>query len=92
MHASSGLNDLARDLRYAIRSLARARVLSFTVVLTVALGVAALTITFGVVNAALERGLIVNRTSNTVVRLLPAFIVTEREIDEAVGILDRVLQ
>ena len=46
----------------------------------------------GVVNAALERGLIVNRTSNTVVRLLPAYIVTEREIDEAVGILDRVLQ
>ena len=46
----------------------------------------------GVVNAALERGLIVNRTSNTVVRLLPAYIVTEREIDEAVAILDRVLQ
>ena len=42
-------------LSTTLRSLARARVLSFTVVLTVALGVAALTITFGVVNAALFR-------------------------------------
>ena len=41
-----------------------------------------------VVNGALERGLIVNRTSTTVVRLLPPYIVTERDVDEAVGILD----
>jgi acetylornithine/N-succinyldiaminopimelate aminotransferase len=44
-----------------------------------------------IIPAALERGLIVNRTSTTVVRLLPAYIVTEREIDEALGILDEVL-
>ena len=43
-----------------------------------------------VVNAALERGLLVNRTSTTVVRLLPPYIVTEREVDEAVEILDAV--
>jgi acetylornithine/N-succinyldiaminopimelate aminotransferase len=41
-----------------------------------------------VVNGALERGLIVNRTSNTVVRMLPAYIATERDVDEAIGILD----
>lgn len=44
-----------------------------------------------VVEAALRRGLLVNRTARTVVRLLPPFIVTEEEIDEAVGVLDGVL-
>jgi acetylornithine aminotransferase/acetylornithine/N-succinyldiaminopimelate aminotransferase len=44
-----------------------------------------------VITGALERGLIVNRTSTTVVRLLPAYIVSEREIDEAMKILDEVL-
>ena len=44
-----------------------------------------------VVSAALDRGLLINRTANTVVRLLPPFIVTEREIDEAVAILDAAL-
>ena len=38
-----------------IRSLIRARVLSTTTVLTLALGIAALTITFGIVHAALIR-------------------------------------
>jgi putative ABC transport system permease protein len=38
-----------------LRSLTRARALSLTVVLTLAIGVAALTVTFGVVNAALFR-------------------------------------
>ena len=41
-----------------------------------------------VVNAALERGLVVNRTSGTVLRLLPPYIVTPGEVDEAVDILD----
>jgi acetylornithine aminotransferase/acetylornithine/N-succinyldiaminopimelate aminotransferase len=45
-----------------------------------------------VVSAALERGLLVNRTSTSVIRLLPPFIITEQHIDEAVGILDAVLQ
>ncbi len=44
-----------------------------------------------VVQAALERGLIVNRTSGTVVRLLPPYIVTEREVDEAMPILKEAL-
>ena len=45
-----------------------------------------------VVPAALERGLLVNRTSTSVIRLLPPFIITEVHIDEAVAILDAVLQ
>jgi acetylornithine aminotransferase/acetylornithine/N-succinyldiaminopimelate aminotransferase len=45
-----------------------------------------------VVPAALERGLLVNRTSTTVVRLLPAYVVTERHVDEAVAILDEALK
>jgi predicted acetylornithine/succinylornithine family transaminase len=45
-----------------------------------------------VVQAALERGLIVNRTSGTVVRLLPPYIVTERDVDEAVALLKEAVR
>ena len=41
-----------------------------------------------VVAAALERGLLVNRTANTVIRLLPPYIVTKQDIDEALAILE----
>lgn len=44
-----------------------------------------------VVDGARAAGLIVNRTAERVVRMLPPFTVTAAEIDEAVGILDRVL-
>jgi acetylornithine/succinyldiaminopimelate/putrescine aminotransferase len=44
-----------------------------------------------VVAAALDRGLLINRTSTTVVRLLPPYIVTTKDIDKAVAILDGVL-
>ena len=40
---------------------------------------------------ALERGVIVNRTAETVVRLLPPLVITEAEIDEALGRLDAAL-
>ena len=40
-----------------------------------------------VVNAALERGLLINRTANTVLRVLPPFIVTAADIDAAVDTL-----
>jgi predicted acetylornithine/succinylornithine family transaminase len=43
------------------------------------------------VTAALEKGLLVNRTSTSVIRLLPPYIVSEQDIDEAVAILDAVL-
>ncbi len=43
-----------------------------------------------IVAAARARGLLVNRTAATVVRLLPAYLVTDAEIDEAVAILDGV--
>ncbi len=36
-----------------------------------------------VVEAALELGLLVNRTSDTVVRLLPPYVITASEVDEA---------
>ncbi len=44
-----------------------------------------------VVPAALERGLIVNRTADTVVRLLPPLVITEAEADEAMNRLDAAL-
>jgi acetylornithine/N-succinyldiaminopimelate aminotransferase len=44
-----------------------------------------------VVEAALELGLLVNRTSDTVVRLLPPFVITESEVDEALALLDRAI-
>lgn len=44
-----------------------------------------------VVEAALQRGLLINCTADTVVRLLPPFIITAAEIDEAVELLDAAL-
>ena len=44
-----------------------------------------------VVPAALERGVIVNRTAETVVRLLPPLVITEAEVDEALDRLDAAL-
>ena len=44
-----------------------------------------------VVEAALQRGLLINRTSDTVIRLLPPFIITETELDEGLALLDASL-
>jgi acetylornithine/N-succinyldiaminopimelate aminotransferase len=44
-----------------------------------------------VVDGARAQGLLVNRTAERVVRMLPPLTVTTAEIDEAVGILDGVL-
>jgi acetylornithine/succinyldiaminopimelate/putrescine aminotransferase len=44
-----------------------------------------------VVPAALERGVVVNRTAETVVRLLPPLVITMEEADEALGRLDAAL-
>jgi len=44
-----------------------------------------------IVNRAMQEGLLMNCTHDTVLRFLPPYIVTEKEIDEAVAILDRVL-
>jgi len=44
-----------------------------------------------VVPAGLAKGVIVNRTAETVVRLLPPLVITETEADEALGRLDAAL-
>jgi predicted acetylornithine/succinylornithine family transaminase len=44
-----------------------------------------------VIQAALARGLLVNRTAGTVVRLLPPYIATERDVDEAMDIFATAL-
>lgn len=44
-----------------------------------------------VVEASLKAGLVVNRTAETVVRMLPPLIVGPADIEEAVGILDGAL-
>jgi predicted acetylornithine/succinylornithine family transaminase len=44
-----------------------------------------------VVEAAIEQGLLVNRTAETVIRFLPPYIITAGEIDEAIGLLDAAL-
>jgi len=44
-----------------------------------------------VVPAALARGVVVNRTAETVVRLLPPLIITEPDADEALARLDAAL-
>ena len=42
------------------------------------------------VEAALQRGLLVNRTADTVVRMLPPFVISRGELDEALTVLDGV--
>ena len=44
-----------------------------------------------VVDAARERRLLVNRTSDTVIRLLPPYVISEREIDEALPLLEAAI-
>jgi len=44
-----------------------------------------------VVPSGLERGVVVNRTAETVVRLLPPLIITEAEVDEGLARLDAAL-
>lgn len=44
-----------------------------------------------VVDAALQRRLLINRTSDTVVRLLPPYVITEHEIDEALPLLEAAI-
>jgi predicted acetylornithine/succinylornithine family transaminase len=44
-----------------------------------------------VVEAALQLGLLVNRTSDTVVRLLPPYVITESEVDQACALLERAI-
>ena len=41
-----------------------------------------------VVEAALRRGLLINRTSDTVIRLLPPYVISAAELDEGIGILE----
>lgn len=44
-----------------------------------------------IVEAALGLGLLVNRTSDSVVRLLPPYVITAAEIDEGCALLERAL-
>ena len=44
-----------------------------------------------IVNKCLQKGLRINCTNETVLRFMPAMIVTKNQIDEAVSILDAVL-
>ena len=44
-----------------------------------------------IVDKCLARGLRINCTNNTVLRFMPAMIVTKEQIDEAINILDGVL-
>ena len=45
-----------------------------------------------IVHAALERGVIINRTAGTVVRLLPSLTISDADIDEGLGRLGAALE
>jgi acetylornithine/succinyldiaminopimelate/putrescine aminotransferase len=44
------------------------------------------------VNKAMENGLLLNCTHDTVLRFLPPYIITEAHVDEAMEMLRRVFQ
>jgi acetylornithine/N-succinyldiaminopimelate aminotransferase len=44
-----------------------------------------------VVDAALDLGLLINRTSDTVIRLLPPYVISANEVDEACALLERAI-
>ena len=44
-----------------------------------------------VVDAALQRGLLINRTADTVLRLLPPYIVQPADVDQMAAPLDEAL-
>jgi acetylornithine/N-succinyldiaminopimelate aminotransferase len=44
-----------------------------------------------IVPAALKHGVVVNRTAENVIRLLPPYVITEAELDEGLSRLDRAL-
>jgi predicted acetylornithine/succinylornithine family transaminase len=85
--------QLSAHLFGALRTLAAAHPTKITDVRGAGL-IAGLEVTIdaaAIVTAAMDRGLLVNRTSSTVIRLLPPYIVTPQEIDEAVQVLDAVI-
>jgi len=43
------------------------------------------------VQAALRRGVLINRTADTVIRLLPPFVITAAEVGQALAQLDAIL-
>lgn len=45
-----------------------------------------------IVGKCLEKGLLINSTGRNIVRFVPPLIVQERDIDQAVGLLDKVLE
>jgi predicted acetylornithine/succinylornithine family transaminase len=81
-HLFTRLNELAARHPQAVKDVRGAGLLA---------GVELATDATATVAAALERSLLVNRTSTNVIRLLPPYIVTEQDVDEAVEILDTVL-
>ena len=44
-----------------------------------------------VVMNCLENGLLVNRLKPTAIRMIPPLIITNKDVDEAIGILDKAL-
>jgi acetylornithine/succinyldiaminopimelate/putrescine aminotransferase len=46
----------------------------------------------GIVDACREAGLLINCTGGSILRISPPLIVTREEVDEAIGILERVLK
>ena len=49
-------------------------------------------ISAGLVMKCLEKGLLVNNVKPDALRLMPALVVTEKDISKALGILDKVFK
>jgi acetylornithine aminotransferase/acetylornithine/N-succinyldiaminopimelate aminotransferase len=82
-HLFDGLRALAAGHRKTVREVRGA---GFIAGLDLAVDAAP------VVQAALERGVLINRTSGTVIRLLPPYIATAAEVAEGLSVIDESLR
>jgi hypothetical protein len=73
MNMTGTIDSLARDLRYALRSLSRRPAFAFSVVITLAVGIGATTAIFSVVYSVLIKPFAVSR-HNTELRALKRLI------------------
>ena len=85
-HVGSYLKASLEDLKVEFEKIVEVRGLGLLVAVELSSDIAD-----GVVKACLEEGLLLNAVKPSALRFMPPLIIGEREVDEAMGILEKVL-